>query len=232
MLSHEEMVLRVVVGTLLGAAIGYERFHHRRHVGLRTHMIVALASATFMVVSLHYFHYQDYDLRSERLRIDPGHIGAAIVAAVGFIAGGAILQTGLTVQGVTTAAGLWLVTAIGLAAGAGMLLEALTATALGLVTLVAVRRIEGKDEHLLHRHVQVVRGGDHAGQELVDALKRGGVEASLLACRKRCVGTPRATLQLLVKHEDETTVDDLVRAIMALPDVVSVKVEAPLERVL
>jgi putative Mg2+ transporter-C (MgtC) family protein len=88
-------------------------------VGLRTHLIVAMAAASFMVISSQFVYWQHYRA-TDLVEIDPSRIAASVVSAVGFLAGGAILRTGATVQGLTTAAGLWLVTAIGMCAGSGI----------------------------------------------------------------------------------------------------------------
>ena len=114
-----ELLLRIVLAGALGAAIGYERDLHRRPAGLRTHMLVAMASAAFMVISTAFSFHQDYE-GHELVKVDASRIASEVVSGAGFIAGGAILRSGPTVQGLTTAAGMWLVTAIGLASGAGM----------------------------------------------------------------------------------------------------------------
>src|SRR3954470_9365167 len=136
-----ELVLRIVVGTALGAIIGYERDIHGRPAGLRTHALVALASATFMVVSTHLAYYQGYR-PGDFTEIDGSRIAASVVSGIGFLAGGAILRTGISIQGLTTAAGLWLVAAIGLCSGAGMYVESIAATVLGVATLTMLRRFE------------------------------------------------------------------------------------------
>ena len=111
MLTHLEMVTRIVVGAALGGAIGYERDRHGRPVGLRTHFIVSLTAATFMVISSQFVYTQHFS-PNDLVEVDASRIAASVVSAVGFLAGGTILRVGLTVQGLTTAAGIWLVTAI------------------------------------------------------------------------------------------------------------------------
>src|SRR5689334_12410780 len=134
MLSHIELITRIAVGAGLGGIIGYERDRHGRQVGLRTHLIVAMAAATFMVVSNHFVYYQHYE-GMHGIEVDTSRIAASVVSGIGFLAGGAILKTGVTIQGLTTAAGLWLVTAIGLCAGGGMFVESVAVTIMGLAAL-------------------------------------------------------------------------------------------------
>src|SRR5437762_179450 len=127
-----EMVLRLGAGTVLGAAVGIEREWRQRPAGLRTHMLVGVASSLAMVISTQYVYFQHYD-PVDKLTVDPSHIAAGVISGIGFLGAGAIIRTGITVQGLTTAAGLWLVAAVGLAAGGGMYLEAFVATFISLI---------------------------------------------------------------------------------------------------
>lgn len=146
MLSHAEMLLRMFVGAALGGVIGYERDRAGRAAGLRTHVIVALASATFMIISSQFAFHQNFQLGPDTtVRVDASRIAASVVSAIGFLAGGSIFRSGLTVQGLTTAAALWLVTALGMCAGSGMYVEAIVVTVIGIATLTLFRRFEDKD---------------------------------------------------------------------------------------
>lgn len=145
-----ELVVRILVGTALGGVIGYERDIHGRPAGLRTHALVALASATFMVVSTHLAYYQGYRA-GDFTEIDGSRIAASVVSGIGFLAGGAILRTGFSIRGLTTAAGLWLVAAIGLCAGGGMYVESVAATVIGVAALTILRRFEDKDDRIRRR---------------------------------------------------------------------------------
>lgn len=179
MLPHSEMVFRILVGALLGGVIGYERDFHGRQAGLRTHLIVAMASATFMVVSSHFMFYQQYaDTQGVHLDIDASRIAASVVSGVGFLAGGTILKTGLTIQGLTTAASLWLVTAIGLCSGAGMYVEGVAVTVLGIIALTLLRILEDTNGTPNKRKVSFVVGSkfyDEVG--IIKVLKGLGVNA-------------------------------------------------------
>jgi putative Mg2+ transporter-C (MgtC) family protein len=151
---HLELLLRITVGTVLGSAIGYERDLHGRPAGLRTHAIVALASATFMVVSTRFVYFQHY-AKDDLVSIDPSRIAASVVSGIGFLGAGAILREGITIRGLTTAASLWLVAAIGMASGGGMYVESLFATVLGLVTLTLLRRFEDRGVKITRRRLSL-----------------------------------------------------------------------------
>lgn len=152
MLTHYEMIARIAMAALMGGIIGFERDLHGRPVGLRTHLLVGMAAGTFMIVSTHFVYFQNYG-PNPPVEVDASRIAASVVSGIGFLAGGAILKTGLTIQGLTTAAGLWLVTAIGLCAGGGMYIESVAVTLMGLTALTVLRRFEDKNDRLIHRHV-------------------------------------------------------------------------------
>lgn len=112
-----EYVLRLVLSALFGGIIGLEREFRMKDAGVRTHLIVSLASCMMMLVSKYGF----YDvLEHPEIRLDPSRIAAGIVTAIGFIGAGTIFSRGRNVTGLTTAAGLWATVGIGMATGAGM----------------------------------------------------------------------------------------------------------------
>src|SRR5271170_2094924 len=174
MISHGEMLLRIGVGATLGGVIGYERDRHRRPVGLRTHLIVAMTAATFMVISSQFVYWQHYG-KDDLVAVDSSRIAASVVSGIGFLAGGSILRSGITVQGLTTAAALWLVTAIGMCAGAGMYPEAVVVTAFGLVALTVLRRFEDKNDDMISRRVSLVLGGIEVVDGVMAVLKEMNV---------------------------------------------------------
>ena len=172
-------LLRILVAALLGSVIGLERDRRGRPAGLRTHTIVALASATFMVVSISFIEHQTYGA-TEHVEVDVSRIAAAIVTGIGFLGGGAIMRTGLNVMGLTTAAGLWLVGAIGMAAGGGMYLIAAFSTVLGLLVLSFLRRFEDKDDRLEPRYVRVVLRSPAAVDGVLQCLTKLGARATII----------------------------------------------------
>ncbi len=170
MIGHGEMVARIAAGAFLGGVIGYERDRHRRPVGLRTHLIVAMTAATFMVVSSQFVYWQHYG-KDDLVAIDTSRIAASVVSGIGFLAGGSILRTGVNVQGLTTAAALWLVTAIGMCAGAGMYVEGVIVTGFGIVALTVLRRFEDKNDDVVVREVSLVLAGVEVVTEVTNKLK-------------------------------------------------------------
>jgi putative Mg2+ transporter-C (MgtC) family protein len=137
-LSWAEVLLRVVLAGILGGAIGAEREIREREAGLRTHMLVAVGSALFTLVSAYGWSDFQFSQRSG-ITYDPTRIAAQIVTGIGFLGAGAIIRQGLSVRGLTTAASLWVVAAIGIASGAGYYSAALITTILVLVSLWPLR---------------------------------------------------------------------------------------------
>ena len=137
-LNWDESLLRLALAAVLGGLIGVERELREREAGLRTHLLVALGSALFTIVGAYGFH--DFLESGEAVvRADPTRIAAQIVTGIGFLGAGAIIRQGFSVRGLTTAATLWVVAAVGLAAGAGYYSAAVITTALVLIALYPLR---------------------------------------------------------------------------------------------
>ena len=131
-----EYLMRIFIAALLGGAIGLEREYRSKEAGFRTHFLVALGSALFMVVSAYGFE-EAVALPGHRL--DVSRVAAQVVSGIGFIGAGTIIfrKSENIVSGLTTAAGVWVVAAIGLACGGGMYKVAIASTFLVLIGLEA-----------------------------------------------------------------------------------------------
>jgi putative Mg2+ transporter-C (MgtC) family protein len=226
MIPEPHLVVRICVGTLLGSVIGYERDIHGRPAGLRTHALVALASSTFMAVSTQMAYYQSYH-SGDLIEVDPSRIAASVVSGIGFLAGGAILRTGLTVQGLTTAAGLWLVAAIGLAAGGGMYVASVAATVIGIITLTLLRRFEDKDDATVHRKLSLTLTEAALNQaELVARIEALGARVVIEGWEKdRGDATRRLAFSVHLPRQDGE--ERLLALLDAEPGVKRMQIESP-----
>jgi putative Mg2+ transporter-C (MgtC) family protein len=156
-LSWEEALLRLVIAAALGGAVGLEREFREREAGLRTHLLVSVGSALFTIVSA--YGFRDFLIHGGSvIRADPTRISAQIVTGIGFLGAGAIIRQGLNVRGLTTAATLWVVAAIGLTTGAGYYSAAAITTLVVLVSLWPLR---------IAAHVVVSRFRPESGRLLV-----------------------------------------------------------------
>lgn len=133
------MVARLALAALFGSVIGLERERLLWAAGLRTHMLVCVGSCLIMLVSA--FGFADV-LGTAHVVLDPSRIAAQVVSGIGFLGAGTILLRGEVVKGLTTAASLWGVAAIGLAIGSGLYVPALAATALIVGILAGVKPFE------------------------------------------------------------------------------------------
>jgi putative Mg2+ transporter-C (MgtC) family protein len=137
-LSWEEALLRLVVAAALGGAVGIERELREREAGFRTHLLVSVGSALFTIASA--YGFREFLVSGGNVvRADPTRIAAQIVTGIGFLGAGAIIRQGLSVRGLTTAATLWVVAAIGLTTGAGYYWPAVATTAIALFSLWPLR---------------------------------------------------------------------------------------------
>jgi putative Mg2+ transporter-C (MgtC) family protein len=176
-LHWAEVLLRVVLAGVLGGAVGAERELREREAGLRTHMLVAVGAALFTIVSA--YAWSDFTF-SQRggITFDPTRIAAQIVTGIGFLGAGAIIRQGLSIRGLTTAASLWVVAAIGMASGAGYYSAAVITTAIVLISLWPLRIVA-------HRMFERIRPGElrlevelkqaESPSVLLDALEAKGV---------------------------------------------------------
>jgi putative Mg2+ transporter-C (MgtC) family protein len=140
-LSFPTIVLRLSLALVLGAIIGLERESREHEAGMRTNALIALGCSLFTIISVDGFT----DLLGQpHIQLDPTRIASYVIAGIGFLGGGAIfvMQDKGRIKGITTAAAIWVVAAIGMACGAGLLWVAVLVTVLALVVLVLLRYVE------------------------------------------------------------------------------------------
>lgn len=136
-LGQWELIIRFVVACLCGGIIGLERSHRQKEAGLRTHIILALASALVMVVSKYGFF--DIPL-GDATRVDASRVASNVVTGVSFLCAGVIFVRGGSIKGLTTAAGIWATAGVGLAIGSGMYMIGLVATFLIVLIQIILHR--------------------------------------------------------------------------------------------
>ena len=221
-LDWDESLLRLALAAALGGLIGVEREIREREAGLRTHLLVALGSALFTIVSAYGFHAFLASGESV-VRADPTRIAAQIVTGIGFLGAGAIIRQGLSVRGLTTAATLWVVAAVGLAAGAGYYSAAVMTTGLVLVALWPLRiaafrllrRFRPDDGRLL---VELPAGTSPGG--VIDEVERAGARIESIEVSRE---GDRRRLELSVRLAAQGASSALVASIADVPDVEEVR---------
>jgi putative Mg2+ transporter-C (MgtC) family protein len=174
MLNPYEVLFKLLLGTLLGGLIGFERQTHGRAAGFRTQLLVCVACVLLMIIS------EGFAARSalhpEFIRVDPTRIASGALAGIGFLGAGVILKMGFTVQGLTTAACIWVVSAIGLAIGAGEYFASVVVFLITFFSLWVLRNWETKMPRLVYKYVKLVT--DETGDEkmILSIFREKGLE--------------------------------------------------------
>ena len=221
-LHWPEVLLRLVLAALFGGVLGLERELREREAGLRTHLLVSVGSALFTIVSAYGFR-EFLNSGESVVRADPTRIAAQIVTGIGFLGAGAIIRQGLSIRGLTTAATLWVVAAIGMAVGAGYYSAALITTAVALVALwplrtVAwriMRRYRGETGLLL---VQIPAGESPA--RVIDAVEGADARIESLEITRE---DNRRNVQLTLELRREELARELVLRIADVENVLEVR---------
>lgn len=170
-LSFETMAFRVVISTIAGFVIGFERKIHLQSAGLRTHILICLSATVMMMISL--YIPQVYAPG----RSDPTRIAAQIVSGIGFLGGGAILHQGLNIRGLNSAATVWTAAGIGMAIGCGMVDIAFIVVIVSVILMFSLEKFEQKyfpAEQI--KHLELIYKNDMINMKLLnEELKNYGL---------------------------------------------------------
>lgn len=212
-----DITLRLLIAMLLGGVIGIEREYRSKEAGFRTHFLVALGSALFCIVSQYGF---GFDLK------DSSRVAAQVVSGIGFLGAGTIIFQKNVVRGLTTAAGLWVTAAIGLACGSGMFAAAAIATALIIVGLeVLILFIPHIGRTVVELSFSTT--SEESIKQVVNKLKKTGIRISSFKLRKQISAQGdkiyRVDLELRVKRRDGH--DTLIDMVSGYQDVMISSVE-------
>lgn len=156
MISNVEVIGRLLLASLLGGFVGLEREVHGRPAGVRTYLILSLGSALIMIISEYLSVKYQAGLPGVTLQVDPGRIAAQAITGIGFLGAGVILRYKDTIRGLTTAACVWVVCAIGLAIGSGFYLFGVVATGFTVFSLLVLKRLERKIKRDWYKEMEVV----------------------------------------------------------------------------
>lgn len=132
-----EMILQLALACLLGGMVGLEREYSKKTAGLKTYILVSLGATVFAIIS-----QSAYDMFLGDTSFDPSRMASQVIVGIGFLGAGAIIKRGDEIHGVTTAAGIWIAAAIGLAVGTGLYFLAIATALIALIVLTLVRKIE------------------------------------------------------------------------------------------
>lgn len=218
MISEWEWVLRLFLASTLGSIIGLERESHGREAGFRTLMLVCGGTALIMITSLRIPELFPASDANSLLRLDPARIAYGTITGIGFLGAGAIVRDAKRIRGITTAACLWIVAAIGLAVGAGFYLLALVTTAVSVIILYCLRFIEHFIPRDLYNEVAIVHQGEVSLAPLMQIFTEEKVKV-LNHQIKVHTPPPMTEVEFTLRHKDPNVSEKLIKKFLSLPGV-------------
>ena len=220
-LTHFDMFIRLGASFIAGAIIGFERSSRRQVAGLRTHILICMGSTLLTLISI-YLPQQYNPLKTS----DPSRIAAQVVSGIGFLGAGAIIRLGNNVRGLTTAASLWFIAALGITIGAGMFVIAGVAIVFGLITLIFLYHFEKKLFPVKRLKLLEVYYKDSIvnTREVMDIIKSSAIEIQSIDVNQgsKSKGT---RIRLLVLIPNTIDIAVTARSIKALPNVGKVEIK-------
>jgi len=217
-----EGLLRLGLAAVLAGAIGIERELREQEAGLRTHMLVCVGATMFMLVGV--YGWSDYELGNDiGVVVDPSRVASYVVSGIGFLGAGAIIRHGINVRGLTTAASLWVVAAIGVSVGAGMYVLSIATTALVILALWPLaqvkRLLEGKSDE--SRRLAVTLAKDASVASALATIEESGFAMESVEVGEEQGGR---RLDVVIKTAAEASVGMLLDDLGALEGVRSATV--------
>ena len=214
-----ELILRLLVSALLGGAIGFERSYRAKEAGIRTHFLVALGSTLFMIISQYGFF--DVVRADGSIRADASRIAAQVVSGIGFIGAGTIIFQKHVVRGLTTAAGLWVTSAIGLTCGSGLYVLAIATTVMVLIGLEAHNWVLSKFGSRAMNLTFTANSGEDV-RKVLSSFKRDGMKIDTYSMRETDRGF---TVSLEVKMKRAHYENNILRIMEELDGVTVESIE-------
>jgi len=223
-IDYLQVLIRIFLAIIMGGAIGFEREKSNHPAGFRTHILVSIGSTLIMLISI--YGFSDF-LDDENVRFDPSRIAAQVVTGIGFLGAGTILRHGFSVTGLTTAASLWVVAAIGLAIGSGFYFGAIISTLFVLISLAYFSKLESlvvRKRQLIELSISVE---DRPGKLGEVATKLGENKINIkninIVDDDQAAKLPLVTIRLIVQVFDYDNVPHIVDEIKQINGVKQVQ---------
>jgi putative Mg2+ transporter-C (MgtC) family protein len=218
------MLGRIFGALLVGALIGLERSFHGRPAGFRTHALVCVASALLMLVTVYQNEWMTH-VAMDAIRTDPTRMAQGIMTGIGFLGAGVIFKEGLTVRGLTTAASIWVTSAIGVLIGIGFWVAALIGSFATLAVLSVFRVIETSmpAEFYAHHHLRFRREAVMAEEDVRKLIGSYGFSVANLSSRLIDEGR-HYEYRMVIRSRERDSAQALARHLLALPEVVEFRI--------
>ena len=222
-MSYEQIAIRLILAFLMGSLIGLERERNSRPAGFRTNILVSVGSALIMIVSIKLF----LSFPEAQSQIDPGRIASQVVSGIGFLGAGTIIREEFSVKGLTTAASMWALSGVGLALGAGFYMSGILATAIVIITLTILNKLEDnfyKKEKTWRVEVKVF---DQPGflSKIGEEFNKSGIMIKNLDINP-CYEEAKVMIELEVKGLKSMKKNKLITQLAQLREVEEFEVEA------
>jgi putative Mg2+ transporter-C (MgtC) family protein len=222
MISEVQIILRVLVGAVLGSLVGFERERQGQPAGLRTHMILVIGATLAMVLSINL----GYLFARPGTPADPARLAAQVISGIGFLGAGAILRYGFTVKGLTTATSLWTMAIVGMAVGAGYYLIGVVTTALMLIVLAFLNILENRFVRTSVSRFITVEANVHKGiVKSIRHMVQGFSDSVTSFTIQKHVKNKRLRIQIVTRVPRDQTLEDLIEALSDIDGVRNLKVE-------
>ncbi len=224
--GHDELVitLRIFGAVLIGGMIGLERTFHGRPAGFRTHALVCVASALLMVVTVYQGQWM-HVVTIGVIQTDPTRMAQGIMTGIGFLGAGVIFKEGLTVRGLTTAASIWVTSAIGILVGVGFYLAAVLGAVATLLILSVFRYVENKlpTEFYAHHMLAFARDAVMSEDELRRTVASHGFSIANLSSRLT-EGGKVFEYRMVLRSRDRKSAEALSQHLRKLPQVIEFRI--------
>jgi putative Mg2+ transporter-C (MgtC) family protein len=225
-MGHDELVIigRLTGALVVGAMIGFERTFHGRPAGFRTHALVCLASALLMLVTVYQLHWMT-EVPLDTIRADPTRMAQGIMTGIGFLGAGVIFKEGLSVRGLTTAASIWITSAIGILIGIGFWYPAVLGAVATLLVLAVFRFIEARlpGEFYAHHMLRFTRDRAMSEEDVHKMIREHGFSVANMSSRL-LEGGQQFEYRMTIKSRDRRNADRLSGHLRGLPDVLEFRI--------
>ncbi|WP_139996585.1 MgtC/SapB family protein [Paenibacillus paridis] len=222
-INEIDLTIRVLTAAALGGLVGFEREWSNHAAGLRTHILVCIGSAAIMLLSIYGFNQF---VNESNVRMDPARLAAQVISGIGFLGAGAIMRDGSKVSGLTTAASIWVVAAIGLCVGAGFLFAAVLTTVIVLISLFVLNKLENQMmRHRRHRQL-IIAVIDKPGMigNVFTQLGEQGIQVTKMSLHNKDEDQPVTEMKLSVKVKSHLRLNQSIELINNMEHVVSIEI--------
>ncbi len=214
-----DLLIRIALAGALSGLIGLERQLRAKEAGLRTHILVGMGSAMFMIVSKYGF---DDILNIEHVGLDPSRIAAQVVSGMGFLGAGTIIIQKQVVKGLTTAAGLWVTAAIGLVIGSGMYQIGIYGTLMTLIVLEVFRQLSNR--LIGHHHILTAHLIPESVPLVLVALQKMRIRPTQLSVSQKDEAGKQCELTLGITLSPKQHADEICASLMSVNGILKIKI--------